>query len=194
MSKEVKIILIVIGSLAALVLVVIIGGAVFFVTSISHQIGSNDAAGKARAAAKIATFTLPPGYHYAMAMDMGFTNMVMVSPLNVERKGFIIEIQGISIPSAGAQSDEQLIASMQQSLGRSAHCGSTTTVGDDDIKTASGQTVDLRELSCKGENGQNSTIEFGHIPSNYPMAILMAMGADQSFDRTALHQLVGSMR
>jgi hypothetical protein len=193
MSKEVKILLIVLGSLAALVVIACVGGVVVAVLTISHQVGSTDAATKARTAAKIATFTLPPGYQYMMAMDMGVINMVAITGAGRSRGDFIIQLQGISLPTAGG-TDEQLMASMQQSLGKSAHCSGATTVGNDTLRTASGKTIALREIACKGESGSDMSVEFGHIPSNYPLAIIMAMGSPKSFDKHALRELVGSIR
>jgi hypothetical protein len=192
-SKEVKVILIVIGSLAALVFLVCVGGAVFFVMTIAHQVGATDPASKARTAAKIATFELPPGYQYLMAMDMGFMDMVVIAPQGSVRGAFLIELQGIATPTIG-ESDDQIIASMQQSLGRSSRCSGTTTIGNDSIETAAGKTIVLRAIDCNSGSAAGSTIEFGHIPSKYPLGMIMAIGSPQTFDRRAVHELVRSLR
>jgi hypothetical protein len=192
MSKEVKIVLIVIGSLAALVFVAFVGAIAYFGVTLSHQVGASDPASKARTAAKIASFTLPAGYHYAMAMDMGVMNLVAIAPENSESK-FLIELQGIALP-VGGETDDQLMKSLQQSLGTSTRCNGMTTVGDDPVKTASGKTIVLREMTCKAGSLSDSAVEFGHIPSSYPLAIIMAIGSQKTFDHKAVHELVGSLR
>lgn len=189
MSKDVKFLVLVFGSLAGLIVVAIVGLIALFALSISHRVSGSSAKSNAAAAAKIATFSLPPGYHYQLAMDMFFVNMVMIG--SDEHRHFTIELQGMSL-KPGANDDGQLGASMQQGL--AAGCTSKTLAGHERLQTASGKTVSLDVLNCRNASGAANVIELGQIPSKYPIATIMALGTPQDFDRAALDELVRSIR
>jgi len=191
MSKDVKILVIVFGSLAGLVVLAFVGAVAFIAISVSHQVGASSAGSKAASAAKIAHFTLPPGYRYELAMDMAFVNTVVIARTGA-RQSFLIQLQGMAVPPTSA-SEDQLEKSMEQGF-IGASCTSTGNATEETLKTASGKTVVLRKVSCSGGRAAGRVIEYGRIPSTYPIAMISAIGTQDTFDHAALREIVTSIR
>jgi hypothetical protein len=192
MSRELKIVLIVFGLFAALVIV----SFVVLVIELPHmaksiaQSGRDPVAAK-KTAEKIATFTLPPGYAYDTATDMGFTQIVSVAPSDPRQRGFRIQLQGSVVPS----NDSSQVEGMKLGMGlvsRFAQCDLKDD-GTDDV-TVRGVVVKLAVVDCP-DGKIPMRIETGTFPGNAAHATITAMGIEgRDFDTTALHALLQSVR
>jgi hypothetical protein len=184
-----RVLLIVVVSIGVLIALVIGGVFVFFAAhafgSLSPHAQSDDAA----TAAKIANFTLPPGYRYASAMDMILLDSVVIEP-KARPRAFTITLQGVA--SAGAAGDDSTEKAVRDGLGRNRTCTSGAASENVHLTNAEGTPVVLEVLHCT-RNGRATRIEFGRVPGKLPTVVLIAAGSLFAFDESAVKALVGSM-
>jgi len=192
MSRELKILLVIFGSLAALVVVSFVA----LIIALPHvaksfaQSGRDPVAAR-KTAEKIATFTLPPGYTYDTATDMGFTQIVSVVPKDARQRGFRMQLQGSLVPS----NDNSQVEGMKIGMGlvsRFVQCDLKDD-GTDDV-TVRGVHVKLSVVECP-DGKLPLRIETGAFPGNAAHATITAMGiVGRDFDSAALHALLQSVR
>ncbi len=194
MSNQTKILLIVFGSLLGAIVLGIVGfGAAIVLLSKNLAADSHDTARSARIAAKIATFRLPPGYRYMLAMDALVTAVVEIVPSEGSAHDFTIQLQSVSMP-AGITNDKQLLKSMESGMHAARlACSSFVADPDDRVTTAGGMPIALRVEHC-ADPERRRIIEFGRIPGNAPFVTIMAAGTPERFDRHAVHQLLASLK
>jgi hypothetical protein len=150
-----------------------------------------DPARNAATAAEIADFRVPPGYRLLTALDLSLVKMAIVAPQEKAKRGFVMELEGMSISTAG-QTDEDIVRKLQQGLGYGSQCTTLQTTGQDRVTTASGKTLVLSMLRCTSQQPSN-IIEFGRIPAKLPSSIFMAEGPPHLFDHAAVRALLQSL-
>jgi len=197
MSKDVKIILIVVGSLVGIVVVAIVGFVVVASLGAFHNLGgATDPRKSAATAAQIVDFRVPAGYRLFSAVDLGFVKMAMVGPVERSKSNFVMQLEGMSIPMTG-QTDAEIMRGMQQGMQQgmsvSTKCSSFQTTGSDRIVTETGRTIVLTEMRCT-DQGSGRIIEFGRIPAKVPIGVFLAQGYAGGFDHDAVRALLRSIR
>jgi hypothetical protein len=192
MSQKTKTFIAIFASITAILIVAFV--AVLVVVGIGTfraVTAAKDPADNARTAAKIADFRLPPGYRVLTAMDLSVVKMAVVAPSDRARRGFVMELEGMSLP-IGSQSDDEIMHSMQQGLSYGVTCTNLKRSGEDRVTTASGRPIVLSVLECTTK-GSERTLEFGRIPAKVPFGAFLAAGTPGEFDRTAVHELLQSL-
>jgi hypothetical protein len=186
-----KAVLIVLGSVAALAVVVAVGLFVFFVVHAFGSLSSNSQADLARTASKIADFTLPPGYRYGSAVDMILLDNVIIEP--VSRRGdFVIALQGVSMSDSSPANVAETLKTVRAGTDPDHTCVEATEPTEH-VTTAGGKTVVLETMHCT-HDGKPRTVEFAQIPSKLPLALLVATGSPRFFDGNAVRALAQSIR
>ena len=192
MRKDVKIILIVVGSLVGLLVIGFIAAIAFVVNGAVQGVASNkDPARQAQVAAKIADFSLPPGYRYLSATDFPFLTMALIAPSGGFKRGFVMELEGMGIPVQN-ESDEALMKSMEQGMSFGGSCKNFRSEGQDRVTTVTGKPIVLTVLQCSDGSSQR-IMEFGRIPAKMGLGVFMADGTPAAFDRDAVHALLKSI-
>jgi hypothetical protein len=191
MSKELKIVLAIFGSLFALAVVAIVAFA-FALPHLAKNLlaSSQDPVAVKRTADKIATFTIPAGYKVQAAEDLGVTQLVTIVPSNGGAHAFQIQLRGAVVPSSGntAQAMKMGMGMMNVFLKCDLH--------DDGIDpvVVRGVRVKLNVMRCANPKFP-MRIEIGDFPGNANQATITAMGLEGSdFDTKALHELLTSVR
>jgi hypothetical protein len=193
MRRELKILLIVFGSLFGLLGL----GVIALVVALAHygptlvKSMTEDPAAMKRTAEKIATFDVPRGYRIFSATDLKITQTVMIMPAQGRRDSFNIQLQGTAVPSDRSTS----VAGMKMGMGlmgRFTGCDFKDD-GFDDV-TVRGVEVKLAIFDCTG-HGLKMRVETGTFPGNAAQATIIATGvSDGGFDSNALHALLRSVR
>ena len=191
MKRELKILLIVFGSLFALLVIAVVG-LVVLVVHYGPDIAKNatDPVAGRRTADKIATFTMPKGYRVATATDFKFSQVVSIEPVDAD-SSFRIQLQGTMVPSG----NDSQVAGMKMGMGivsKFANCD----LKDDGVDNVvvRGVHVKLNVMQCSG-TGLHMRVETGVFPGNAAQATVTAMGvAGNGFDVKALHALLESVR
>lgn len=145
----------------------------------------------AATAAQIADFRVPPGYRLLTAIDLTLVKTAIVSPRVKAKRGFVMELEGMSLSNA-SESDEDIVHRLQQGVGYGTQCTTLQTTGQDRVTTASGKTLVLSMLRCSNQQPGN-IVEFGRIPAKLPFSIFMAEGPPGLFDHTAVRELLQSL-
>ena len=193
MRKDVKIILIVVASLVGLLVIGFIAAVAFVVNGAVQGVANNkNPARQAQVAAKIADFSLPRGYRYLSATDFPFLTVALIAPSGGLKPGFVMELEGMGIPVQN-ESDDALMKSMEQGLSFGGSCKNFQSKGQDQVTTATGKPVVLTILQCT-DGSSRRIMEFGRIPAKMALAVFMADGTPEAFDRDAVHALLGSIR
>jgi len=191
MSKEVKIVLAIFGSLAAIVVI----GIVAFVLALPHLVksfaaSSADPVAAKATAEKIATFTIPKGYVIRDAANAGITQIVTIVPAARGRHSFQMQLQGSVVASQTSNGQSMKLA--MGLMNGFIHCD-PRDAGVDTV-TVRGVAVKLSVLQC-GNAAFPMRIESGTFPGNANMATITAMGVQgRDFDTAALHALLQSVR
>jgi hypothetical protein len=191
MSREIKILLIVLGSLVGIAVI----GVVALVLALPHLLNSFAQSGRAdpvaarRTAAKIATFEIPRGYRIETASDLGLTQVVTIVPRRGPHGSFSMQLQG-TMTSSGTAS----VQGMKMGMGLAGHfmpCD-LKDEGTDDV-VVRGVRVELSVMQCTSASFP-FRIESGIFPGNAAQATITAMGIRSDFDTKALHALLTSVR
>jgi hypothetical protein len=190
MSKELKIVLAIFGSLFALVIIALVAFALALPHIAKNLLASSqDPAAVKRTANKIATFTIPAGYKVLSAEDLSVTQLVTIVPSSGPR-GFQIQLRGAVVPSSGNTAD-----AMKMGLGMmNLFVKCDLTEGGVDQVEVRGVQVKLRVMRCANPKFP-MRIEIGDFPGNANQATITAMGLEGTdFDTKALHELLTSVR
>ena len=192
MSKELKIVIAIFGSLFALAIIAIVALA-FALPHIAKNVlaNSQDPVAIKRTAAKIATFTVPEVYKVAVAEDLGVTQMISIVPKDADaHAAFQIQLRGAVVPSNTSTAEGMKLGMNMMNL--FVKCD----LRDDGIDpvVVRGVHVNLTVMRCTNPKFP-MRIESGDFPGNANQATIMAMGLDGSdFDTKALHALLASVR
>jgi hypothetical protein len=191
MSKELKIVLAIFGSLFAVVVIALVAFA-FALPHIAKNLlaSSQDPVAVRRTAAKIATFTIPAGYKVLSAEDLSVTQLVTIVPSGGGPHGFQIQLRGAVVPSNANTAD-----AMKMGLGMmNLFVKCDLTDGGVDPIEVRGVNVKLRVMRCANPKFP-MRVEVGDFPGNANQATITAMGLEGSdFDTKALHELLTSVR
>ena len=192
MSKELKIVAAIFGSLFALLVLAVVVIAIALPRFVKGMdAASRDPVAIQKTAEKVATFTVPPGYVIESASDLGMTQMVQIAPANREGHSFTIQLRGSVVPSNA----DATVRGMKVAMGfmnSFVHCDLRETAPDEVV--VRGVHVKLNVMQCNNAKFP-MRIESGTFPGNANEATVTAMsvgGAD--FDTKALHALLTSVR
>ncbi len=189
MNREWKIVLIVFGSLFALLVVaaacIIVLGSKMANTIVSEQ----NPQAMAATAAKVAHFTIPRGYRIVAASDFGLQQTVTLAPDRSERRGFTLQLQSSRLGSDPKSTAE----GMSIALGLAAKIVRCTPHSEIDRIALHDRTIELTALACDGGT-RPLRIETGVIPRSPNAVTVVATGLDGAFDRDALVALLRSIR
>jgi hypothetical protein len=190
MSKELKIVLAIFGSLFALAIVAV-AVLIFALPHIAKNVlaSSHDPATIKRTTAKIATFTIPDGYKVGTAEDLGVTQLVTIVPQG-EPSGFQIQLRGAVVPSNSSTADGVKLGMRMMNffVKCDLHDGGIDPV------VVRGVRVNLTVMRCANPKFP-MRIEAGDFPGNANQATITAMGIEgRDFDTKALHELLTSVR
>jgi hypothetical protein len=184
MSRPVKIILFAFALFVAVVAAGI-AGLIFVGKSLMQD--TTDPATERRIAAKLATFTVPPGYHISHALDFVSRQEIELSP-NDPHSSFKIKLTGgsglgndPSAQSAGVDIGLRLV-------GGFAKCDFAAQ--PDDHVVVAGVPTTLQVRACP-QAAVPMRIETGTLPH---AVLLTALGAGQNFDTAGLHALLRSFK
>ncbi len=189
MNREWKIVLIVFGSLFAL-LVVAAAGVVVLGSKMANTIAQEqNPAAMSATAAKIAHFTVPRGYSIVAASDIGLQQTVTLAPDRSDRRGFTLQLQTSRLgddPKATAEG-------MSIALGLAAKIVRCTPHAQVDRIALHDRTIEFAALACEGGT-RPLRIETGVFPRSPNAVTVIATGLGGAFDRDALVALLRSMR
>ncbi len=192
MSRELKVVLIVMASVVAICFIaifVLVISLPRIAKAIVHT-GAEDPAAAKRVLAKIATLEVPRGFRIGTASDLGVTQIVTLVPVSGDR-GFQIQLQGSLAPTSTDASIEGMKVGMKMMSGLTK-----CDLKDDGIDevTVRGVRVKLRVVDCPGSK-YPFRMETGLFPGNALQAQVTAIGVSgETFDTQALHDLLTSVR
>jgi hypothetical protein len=188
MRQEVKIVLIVFGSL----IVLVAAGVGAVVLAFSHVAGeavanAHDPAAMARTAAKIAHFTLPPGYRIRSATDFGISQDVLILP--TEPRAFRIKLtttgsqaaSGLALGAAGVGFASKFVGACE------------LRPQSDDQFAVGGENVAFKVIACATPSGQ-TRMEMGVVKGSTWNVQVIATGYHGDFDEDALRRLLSSFK
>jgi hypothetical protein len=188
-----KVFLIVLGSLAA-ICVLVVSIFIFVVaprlidTVKSDQ--SNPAA-QHKLAASIANFDIPPGYKQMFGANLYFMSMITLTPVDKKRRHFAIILQGINVASVSGDAQD---AEIEQGIkrGLSAQCSSFEKASDEVIK-AKARSITLHIMKC-ADSGKDLEMAFAMFQGTSKLATVTASGNASEFDLPAVRRLLASVR
>lgn len=189
MSRNTKIILIVVGALVIICLG-LCGIGYFALNRLGNQLASNDPANAQHVAQQIADYTLPPGYRELMGIDLFVYKMAVIAP-QVERDGMVFMLLGTNVAGVDqAQMERQMQQSFQQQYGKA---GSTMQVVGQENVTIRGQDV---TLTISESVGQDSRLRqaLGTFEGKNGLVIVMVMGDADNWDDTLMRQFLSSIQ
>jgi hypothetical protein len=191
MSKDLKVILIIFGSLFVLVL----AAAGVGVVAISHFargaiVNSHDPSAMARTAAKIARFTLPPGYRIRSAMDFGLSQSATIAPIG---RGRLFRIQLSTTTLKTESSGPALDAGTAVTGFFSKLAGCDLKPQPEEQFVVRGETIPFRVMGCDLAS-QKSRIEMGIVKGSTWNVQVIATGFAGDFDDGALRRLLSSFK
>jgi len=188
LRQEVKIVLIVFGSLIVLVAAGV-GAVVFAFSHVAGEAVANaqDPAAMARTAAKIAHFTLPPGYRIRSAIDFGISQDVLITP--TERRAFRIKL---TTTGSYAASGLALGAASVGFASKFAGGCELKPQGDDQF-VVGGENVAFKVIACAAPSGQ-TRMEMGVVKGSTWNVQVIATGHRGDFDEDALRRLLSSFK
>jgi hypothetical protein len=183
MTAPVKVLLIVFG-----VLFVIVCGGIGGLIYLGHSALSDadDPASRRRIAAKLATFSVPPGYRITSALDFASRLQVDIAPDDV-RSSFRIKLSGGPL-EGDAASQAQGVDIGLQLVSRFANCAFRSE--PDDTVVVAGRPTTFQVRGCPTA-ALPMRIETGTLPNG---VTLVAMGARGDFDTAGLHALLRSFK
>jgi hypothetical protein len=193
MSNGVKILLIVLGSFAVLLVVTV---SLFVLVIVPRAIASfkedQNPAGQRKLAASIADFDMPPGYKQLIGMNMIFVKMVTIVPVDRKHRHFSIILEGMDIPTASTEDIEQ---NLNRSMGRTSPAFQCTNpeVSSDEIIKAKTRSITLHVRKC-ADPGSNVETAIATFPGTSKLVMFVASGNQTEFDMVAVRRLLASVR
>ncbi len=194
MSRELRIVLIVFGSIVGLIALAVLA-LVLLLPQFARRVVATqrDPAAMARTAAKIARFDLPRGYRFASAVDVLFATVVVVVPTG-PKPAFFIQLQSVNVPrpSSDAETRSALLTGLASGLRTTSQCRPFEKTGVDHA-IVRGRPIELDVFTCRSGT-RELRAEAGAFAAESPNAIVMAVGPRDRFDRNALLALLRSVR
>ena len=192
MSRNAKIALVIIGTLAV-ICIGICGIGYFLLPRLAQNIVSQKPEDAHRVGAEIAAYTLPNGYHELMGMNLLVYKMVVIAPERDQqlRNGMAFMLMGTSFAGANqAEMERQMQQSFQQQYGRS---GSTMKYVGTETVTIRGKDVTLTIAESEG-NTSRLRQAIGTFDGKNGMVIVMVMGDPDEWDDALMREFLGSIQ
>ena len=187
MSRNMKIALIVIGSLTVFCIAVCAVGAIVLprVAQQAFSTNSNDAK---QVGASIADYTLPTGYTEKMGMNFLFEKLVMIGPSNTNN-GMYFMLMQISTPNANR---DDMQKQMQQAFSQqfSQRGGQLNSVGQETVMIR-GQQVPLSIYETSDTHLQQAV---GTFDGKNGLVMVMVMGSANEWDEDLMKSFLGSIQ
>jgi hypothetical protein len=198
MSRTTKIVLGIIGGLAVICVLVIIG-VVVAVSVMGEKIVDDmmieDPAEVAEAASKIVDYDLPPGYEEQMVMNVFIGKILAIGPEGQSDAPMIMIMQISSMMASSETDQEQFRQQMQQSMQRQARQSEIDLelVDQSEVEIA-GQEVTLTTYEGKNEYGPIRQVVSDLFEVNDSLLMLMIMGDPASWPESDIEDFVASIR
>jgi len=192
MTKELRVVAIVFGSLMGLI-VLSIAGILLAYTAFSKRLAASEGADPASFAPtvrKIATFDVPRGYVVENALDYGSSQWAELRPTN-RKSQFRISMSGTLLPYLTASDggvSKHILFDMQRTGGCTPAPSTTAAV------TVRGEVHEMEITRCVSKQGWATRYGLVTFRGNVPTVRLMASGADGDFDDAAIRRLLASVR
>jgi hypothetical protein len=191
-SKGAKILLIVLGSIAALLTVTV---CLFVFVIIPRAVANirddmNDPVAQRKLAASIANFDIPPGYKQRFGTDMLFMKVVYLAPVNPQPPRFTIAVQRMDLPF-GASDDPEIDRGIK--LGLASRCKNFETNADEIIH-AKTRSIALHILKCRDAGSNLETAFAWFRRPQLGVVTVTASGDAADFDLVAVRRLLASVR
>lgn len=153
-----------------------------------------DPQGASEAAHAIADYELPDGYEERIAMDFFAYTMVMIGPKSSTTPslaaGPMIMLAQFQVAANQQQMEEQMRRSFEQQSGRR---GLKMEVVDVKKMTIRGKEVDVTTFEGTDDNGFVMRQVLATFPGKDGTALLMIMGAAQTWDQDEIDQFIESI-
>ncbi len=189
MSRNAKIALIVIGSLAVVCVAVCAAG-FFLLPTLARNLVSDNPANAKQVASEIADYTLPPGYAERMGMNFLVYKMVMIAPEQDASSGMFIMLMGTQAAGVDqADMERQMQQSFQQQFGRN---GSRMEVVGQERVTIRGKetTITIAESDASPKMRQ----AIGAFEGKNGLVVVMLMGSANDWDDGLMREFLSSIR
>jgi len=190
MSRTMKIVLLVVGTLTVICVLACIALVLVAPRALEgFATTAKDPAQIKQTATKIVDYTLPPGYKEEFGMDMVFMQMVMLSPSSRARPTIML-MQSADRAAKPEDMQQQLQDQFQRQY--SMRGGTYRITGTRQVRIK-GQAVTLTvaENIAESVTIQQAT---GAFPGKNGLAILMIIGPKQTWDWGIVEQFTGSIR
>jgi len=192
MSLTARVLLIVFGSLAAL----LIGSVSLLVYSGYHMASSaSDPATIRRVAAEFGNFDVPPGYHVTMAMDMMISKSLILNPIHPQKGHYFAIILGRSAMPGIVVPQEAMKRSLSSTTSTSLRipgCKHLAPATQESIESKVG-TIVLRSTSCD-DAGRDMKTASAFFSVKDGIIYASASGSKAGFDLAAMRSLLASFR
>jgi hypothetical protein len=182
---------------AALFCLCAVGVAALLVMRIGQQFKEGvktDPQGASEAAHAIADYELPDGYEERIAMDFFAYTMVMIGPSSSTTPSLaarpMIMLAQFQVATNQQQMEEQMRRSFEQQSGRR---GLKMKVVDVKKMTIRGKEVDVTTFEGTDDNGFVLRQVLATFPGKDGTALLMIMGAAQTWDQDEIDQFIESI-
>jgi hypothetical protein len=179
MSRTLKVVLVILASLAALFVVCIVVAA--FVLPGKLRAGTQDAA------RKIADFTVPAGLTMTFGFSLGPMSEVTLTSTD-PAKPLVILLVGFNGPRTGSN-DNAFGASFMRS--QAQRCTQIAQLPDELIKV--NDTIDLFHRVVCTTAGSKQIMEFGEFAGRSSVSMLTATGPAQTWDPLPIRELLNSV-
>jgi len=188
MSRNTKIILIIVGCLA----VICIGAgalSAFLLPRFAQRAFSTSPSDAHRIGTSIAQYTLPPGYSEQMGMDFLFEKIVMIGPTN--RRGMFFMLLQVSTLNANrADMEQQMRQAFSQQFTQRA--GQMQYIGQE-TATIRGEQVPLTIYETQSASGRLRQAVGGFSGKN-GYVMVMAMGDSNEWNEDLMKTFFGSIQ
>jgi hypothetical protein len=180
MSRTLKVVLVILGSFAALFVVLIVTASLVLPGKLRE--------GTQNAAHKIADFTVPAGLTMTFGFSLGPMSEVTLTSTD-PAKPLVILLVGFNGPRA-AGNDDAFGANFMKA--QEQHCTHIEQLPDELI--AVNGAIDLfHRVVCSSVAGSKQIMEFGQFAGRSPVAVLTATGPAQGWDAQPIHALLNSI-
>jgi hypothetical protein len=187
-----KVLAIVLGSIAGLVLIAIIAIALLApIVAKKYFADANDPKKEHATAAKIADFTVPPGFGIINAIDFGITQSVTIAPLDRSKYSLIVQLtaQHVTIDDTKTLLDRETTS--VQLADKISGCDLKEQA--DDTIVVRGKPQALRTFTC-ARTGTPMRVELALIRAKASSVQLVATDVRTPVDHAALVAFVESIR
>lgn len=188
MSRNTKIILVVVGALFVICLGSCAVIALFLPRVVSNAFTPNPANAR-KIASEIADYTLPPDYQEQIGMDLFVEKLVMIA--RPDRRGLILMLLQVSTPNVNR---EQVVRQMQEAFQQQfqRQSGAMHEVAQEPITIRGQETTLVISESETGTNQMRQAVAV--FNGNNGLVVVMAMANASEWDIELLRSFLGSIR